>query len=138
MRRRPYPILLLARELGIGGCERDLAKLALGLDRTKYIPHAGCFREGFRAPELREAGIPITLFPVTSFVNASLWKGAWALRTYVRRHGIVLVHGFDVPGSIFGGLVGRLCAPGEAGRGGDQRLDHLFPSHGRSRSPRRL
>ena len=108
MRSRPYPVLLLARELGIGGCERDLAKLALGLDRSKYIPHAGCFREGFRAPELREAGIPITLFPVTSFVNASLWQGAWALRSYVRRHGIVLVHGFDVPGSIFGGPAGRL------------------------------
>jgi len=107
--RRPYPVLLMARELGIGGCERDLAKLALGLDRTKYIPHAGCFREGFRAPELRAAGIPIPLFPVTSFVNASLWKGVWALRRYVKQHGIVLIHGFDVPGSIFGGPAGRLC-----------------------------
>lgn len=106
--KRPYPILLLARELGIGGCERDLAKLAMGLDRTKYTPHAGCFREGFRAPELRAAGVPITLFPVTSFLNASLWRGALAMRRYVKEQGIVLVHGFDVPGSILGGTVGRL------------------------------
>ena len=52
----PHKVLLLARELGLGGTERQLAETALSLDRARFEPHVGCFTSGgFRARELREA-----------------------------------------------------------------------------------
>lgn len=103
----PVPILLLVRELGIGGCERDVTKLALAIDRTKFTPHVGYFHEGFRTPELRAAGVPLVQFPVRSFKDASFWRGARQFGAYVRRHGIPLVHAWDIPLSIFTAPVAR-------------------------------
>jgi len=98
----PLPVLLLARELGIGGCERDLTRTAKGLDRTRFLPHIGCFHSGgFRSQELMAAGIPIVCFPVQSLVGGSGISAAIALRQYARNHRIGLIHAFDGPTSIF-------------------------------------
>lgn len=97
------PVLLLVRELHLGGCERDLTRLAIHLDRQRFTPHVGCFHEeGVCLPPLREAGVPIVRFPVTSFRNWSAIQGALQLRRYVREHGIRLVHAFDVPMCAWG------------------------------------
>ena len=90
-------------ELGIGGSERDVTKLAQRLDRTRFTPHVGCLREqGVRADELRQAGIPIVRFPVTSFRSPSFLQGVFAFRQYVKNHQIRLLQTFDVPSNIFG------------------------------------
>ncbi len=107
--RQPWPVLLLVRELGIGGCERDLTKIALGLDRRRFSPHVGCFHpEGLRTAELRAAGVPIVAFPVRSFHSRSALLGLRRMGTYMERHGIRLVHSFDVPMNIFGMPAARL------------------------------
>lgn len=93
----------MVRELGIGGCERDLTKLAIALDRQRFEPHVGCFLpDGIRANDLRAAGVPIIEFPVRSFKSPRLAGSVWSLRTYIRRAGIGLVHTFDTPTNIFG------------------------------------
>jgi L-malate glycosyltransferase len=98
-----WPILLMVRELGIGGCERDVAKMALHLDRNRFEPHVGCFiSEGFRGRELRDAGIPILRLPVRSFKSYSAVRAMFTMRRYVREHGIRLVHAFDIPTDLFG------------------------------------
>ncbi len=100
----------MVRELGIGGCERDLTKIAKRLDRSRFEPHVGCFREeGFRSEELRAAGVPIVRFPVTSFRSVSFLKGLFAFRRYVRTYDIRLLHAFDVPTNIFGIAAARLA-----------------------------
>jgi L-malate glycosyltransferase len=97
------PVLLLVRELGIGGCERDLTKLAKFLDRSQFLPHVGCFHsDGLRSEELRAAGVPIVRFPVHSFQSWSAVKGARQMGRYLREHQIKLVHCFDVPMVVFG------------------------------------
>jgi glycosyltransferase involved in cell wall biosynthesis len=102
------PVLLLARELGIGGCERDLARTAIGLDRSRFEPHVGCFRPGgFRFQELIAAGIPVNCFPVESLIRVSGVSEAIAVRRYVRRNGIELIHAFDAPTSIFAAPVAK-------------------------------
>lgn len=102
---KPIPILLTVRELGQGGCERDLTKLAVHIDRSKFEPHVGCFRpHGIRAGELKQNGIPIVHVPVRSFRSGSTVKGARVMGDYMRRNGIRVVQAFDVPTSIF-------CAP---------------------------
>src|SRR5260370_27711757 len=67
----PWPVLLLARALGIGGSERQLAEIAKRLDCARFEPRVGCFRlEGLRALELADAGVPLVHFPVMSFASA--------------------------------------------------------------------
>lgn len=99
----PEPVLLLVRELHLGGCERDLTRLAVHLDRKRFRPHVGCFHEqGVCLAPLRTADVPVIRFPVTSFQNCSALAGARQMGRYLREHGIRLVHAFDVPMCAWG------------------------------------
>jgi len=92
----PIPILLMVRELGLGGCENDLTKLAKGIDRERFEPHVACLRPtGIRRTELDAANVPVTQLPITSLASLSLLTGARTLGRYMRAHGIRLVHTFD-------------------------------------------
>jgi len=85
-----------------------MAELARALDKSEFEVHVGCFRDdGFRAQELRQAGIPILALPVRSFLAFNALEGAWQMRQYIRRHGIQLVHTFDLPLTLFGVPVAR-------------------------------
>ena len=98
----PVPVLLLVRELGIGGGERDLTKIATHLERERFEPHVACFRrEGLRTAELEQAGVPILHLPVRSFRSPSAVREGRRLAAYIRRHGIRLVHAFDAPTNVF-------------------------------------
>ncbi|MEO8050183.1 MAG: glycosyltransferase family 4 protein [Acidobacteriota bacterium] len=104
----PKPVLLMVRELGLGGSERQMAELAQALDKSEFEAHVGCFLEdGFRAQELRRAGIPILALPVRSFMAFNALEGAWQMGRYLRRHRIQLVHTFDLPLTCFGVPVAR-------------------------------
>ena len=95
-------MLLLARELDLGGSERQMTEIAKTLDRSRFAPHVGCFRpQGMRSAELAAAGVPIVHFPVDSFLSVKALREALNLRTYIRRHGIRLVHTFDYPLTLF-------------------------------------
>jgi glycosyltransferase involved in cell wall biosynthesis len=105
---RPIPVLLMARELGSGGSERQLTEIARFLDRDRFEPHVGCFHaQGFRADELRAAGVPVVRFAVRSFYSPATLKPALEMGAYLRRHQIALVHTFDYPMNTFGIPVGR-------------------------------
>jgi glycosyltransferase involved in cell wall biosynthesis len=106
--QKPWPVLLMAQELGLGGSERQLAEMARALDRTCFEVHVGCFRAGgFRQEELRAAGMPVVQFPVRSFRSPSALSGAWQMGRYLRRHQVQLVHTFDVPTNLYGVPVAR-------------------------------
>jgi len=103
-----HRVLLLARELGLGGTERQLAETALALDRGEFQPHVGCFTSGgFRARELGEAGVPILELGVRSFASGSAATGARRMGAYLKAQHIDLVHAFDVPLDIFAVPVAR-------------------------------
>jgi glycosyltransferase involved in cell wall biosynthesis len=105
---KPWPVLVMTQDLDIGGCQRDLTKLALGIDRGRFEPHVGCFRfTGVRLEELRRNGIPIVHFPVYSFRSPHALRAARQMGRYIREHGIQLVHTFDVPTTVFGAPVAR-------------------------------
>src|SRR6266851_4953185 len=97
-----WPVLLLARALGIGGSERQLTEIAKTLDCSRFEPRAGCFRlEGLRAHELADAGVPIVHFPVMSFASTGAISGAWQFVRYIRRNKIKVVQTFDYPSTVF-------------------------------------
>ena len=96
------PVMLMVRALDLGGCERDLAKVALGLDKTLFEPHVGCFfAGGFREQELRAGNVPVTCFPLRSYRSLSTLSCAWNLAGYLRRHKIKMIHAFDGPTALF-------------------------------------
>ena len=99
--------MLMVRALGMGGTERQAAEIAKFLDRGKFAPHVACFHEGFRAAELRQAGVPILCLPVRSFLSPGAVAAGWRLGRYMRRERIRLVHTFDYPLNCFGVPVAR-------------------------------
>lgn len=99
----------MVQSLGHGGCERDAAKIAMGLDRDRYEVHVGVLRAGgFRVPEVVASGIPVAEFALSSLMNRSLIHASKAMGAYVRQHGFKLIHCFDPPTDIFGAPVARL------------------------------
>jgi len=104
----PTPVLLIVRELNLGGTERQLAELAKALDHDRFDVRVGCFRPfGLRGEELRAAGVPIVQFPVPSLAS---FKGGLRIAAYVRQQGIRLVHTFDTPANLYGVPAARMAA----------------------------
>src|SRR5580704_7565551 len=103
-----WPVLLMARALEAGGSERQLREIAKALDRSRFQPHAGCFRpEGTGRRELEAVGVPIVHFHVDSFRSPGVVLAASQLARYVRRHKIRLLHSFDYPSTVFAAPAGR-------------------------------
>ena len=101
----PVPVLYIIHTLGHGGMERQVAALALSLDPRRYRAHVATVLGGFGADELRAAGIPVISIPIRSFFDPGPFALARYLRTYIREHGIGLVHLYDAGLS----LVARLA-----------------------------
>ena len=104
----PSRILLMARELNLGGSERQMTETARFLDRKRFDPRVGCFLPaGLRGEELRAAGVPVVHFPIHSYKSASAISGARQLIRYIRDEKIDLVHTFDYPLNVFAIPVAR-------------------------------
>ena len=104
---RRTPILLMVRELDLGGSERQLAEMAKALDGNRFDVRVGCFRAaGLRGDELRRAGVPIVQFPVPSLASV---RGAVRIAAYVREQGIGLVHTFDTAANLYGVPAARMA-----------------------------
>jgi glycosyltransferase involved in cell wall biosynthesis len=106
--QQPWPVLLMVRELSLGGTERQLTETAKSLDRSQFTPHVACLRpQGLRMEELQAAGVPIFRIPVRSFYSPAAIDGIRQLGAYLRRHNIQLVHTFDTPMNLLGAPAAR-------------------------------
>jgi glycosyltransferase involved in cell wall biosynthesis len=98
----------MARELNVGGSERQMTETARFLNRSQFEPRVGCFLPaGLRGEELRAAGVPVVQFPVHSYKSWSAIAGARSLARYIRDEQIALVHAFDYPLNVFAVPVAR-------------------------------
>lgn len=105
----------MARELHLGGSERQMTEIAKALDRSVFEPHIGCFRsDGMRGDELRDAGVPVETFPVPSFKSLAAISEARRLARYVREHGIRIVHTWDYPLTVYAVPVARMMTEATA------------------------
>ncbi len=103
----PVRVLLMVQELNFGGSERQLAEMALALDRSRFDVRVGSFRRGgMRADELRAGGVPVVHFPVPSMMSV---RGAVQIASYIRAEGIRLVHTFDTPANLYGVPAARMA-----------------------------
>jgi glycosyltransferase involved in cell wall biosynthesis len=126
----PIPVLLMVRELTLGGSERQVAEIAKALDRSRFDPRVGCFRPaGLRADDLRAAGVPIVHFPVPSLIGV---KGALRIAAHIREQNIRLVHTFDTPANLYGVPAARMagCAVVLSSQRVDRALWPAVQRHG--------
>jgi glycosyltransferase involved in cell wall biosynthesis len=100
-RKAPVNVLIMARELNLGGVERDVAKIAMGLDRARFTPHVSTYNaEGLRYDELRKAGVPVIHFPLRSLLSMDALRCALRMRRYIKKHKIQIVHSYDSSGAF--------------------------------------
>jgi glycosyltransferase involved in cell wall biosynthesis len=110
---KSVPILLTVRELHYGGIQRDVTKIALMLDRSRFEPHVATFQaDGIRVEELKRAGVPVVHIPMTSLKSPSAFAAAIRMRRYVRKHGIRLVHAYDTSAVFVVPVARALRLPG--------------------------
>ncbi len=102
---RPVPIALTITDLDVGGAERAMTSLALGLDRRRWSPLVvNLSAEGALAGAIREAGIPVESLGLG---RRSLLRGVAGLAGALRRHRPALVQSF----LFHANLLTRLAAP---------------------------
>jgi glycosyltransferase involved in cell wall biosynthesis len=92
----------MAHSLGHGGGERQLALMALAMDRTRFEPHVGHCEEGFWVERLREAGVPFFRMGPRSLIGISALREAQRLRAYIRENRIRIVQTFDYSMNVLG------------------------------------
>jgi L-malate glycosyltransferase len=104
----PIPVLMMVRELGSGGIERDVAKLAIAMDRRQFTPHVGSFRaEGLRYEDLKKAGIPVVHFAVSSLKSPKVLSPVLQFARFIAKNKIRVVHAYDASG-VFGIPLARI------------------------------
>jgi glycosyltransferase involved in cell wall biosynthesis len=92
----PVPIALFVRKLDWGGIERDVTKLAVGLDGGRFAPHVVVFESGgLRYEEVRQAGLPILDLEISSLTSPRTIRSAVRLGNWLLGHHIRLIHAFD-------------------------------------------
>jgi glycosyltransferase involved in cell wall biosynthesis len=107
-RREPVHVLLAVRELGLGGIERDVTKLALRMDPARFTPFVATYKpEGPRYEELHAAGVPVLHLEFPSLLSLQAIGAAVRFSSFIRKHKIKVVHAFD-PSSVFAVPLARL------------------------------
>ncbi len=104
----PIPVLLFVRKLDWGGIERDVTKIVVGLDRTRFIPHVAVYQGGgLRSDEVKQAGVPVLDLQVTSLASPQILWSAFNLARWILRNKIRVIHAFDAS-AVFAAPLGRL------------------------------
>ncbi|MEO2012999.1 MAG: glycosyltransferase [Fuerstiella sp.] len=108
-------------ELDIGGAEKALVRIAIGLQDTGWRVRVISLRNaGAMADPLRAAGIPVTALGCGSFADI---RALWRLSAEFRQNPTDLVQCFLHQANIYGRLAIRCC-----GRRGDHRRRPLVVS----------
>ena len=102
----------MARELHIGGSERQMTEIAKRLDRSMFEPHVGCFRPaGVRGDELRDHGVTVVQWPIMSYRSIGTLRYARDIARYIQRRGIRIVHTWDYVLNVYAIPITRAATP---------------------------
>lgn len=102
---RPVPIALVITDLDVGGAERAMTSLALGLNRRRWAPLVvNLSADGALAGVIRDAGLPVASLGLG---RRSLARGVVGLAGVLRRHRPLLAQSFLFHANV----LTRLAAP---------------------------
>ena len=110
MQSKKIKLLEMLTNFHIGGTERQVANLALGIDSSHFDLHLACLRHsGELLAELETLRVPRSEFRIGSLYSPkTLWQGI-RLARYVRRNLIQIVHSYGFYPNVFTVPVARLA-----------------------------
>jgi glycosyltransferase involved in cell wall biosynthesis len=110
MQPKKIKLLQMLTNFHIGGTERQVANLALGIDPSHFDLHLACLRHsGELLAELETLRVPRSEFRIGPLYSPkTLWQGI-RLARYVRRNLIQIVHSFGFYPNVFTVPVARLA-----------------------------
>jgi glycosyltransferase involved in cell wall biosynthesis len=110
MQSKKIALLQMLTNFHIGGTERQVANLALGIDPSHFDLHLACLRHsGELLAELETLPVPRSEFRIGPLYSPkTLWQGI-RLAHYVRRNLIQIVHSFGFYPNVFTVPVARLA-----------------------------
>jgi glycosyltransferase involved in cell wall biosynthesis len=95
-------LLKMLTSFHIGGTERQVVNLALGIDPSRFDLHLACLRSsGTLMGELEALQIPRPEFRIGRFYNpVTFWQGM-RLAQYIRKNRIQIVHSYGFYSNVF-------------------------------------
>jgi glycosyltransferase involved in cell wall biosynthesis len=95
-------LLKMLTNFHIGGTERQVVNLALGIDPARFDLHLACLRSsGALLGELKTLQVPRPEFRIGRFYNpATFWQGM-RLAQYIRKNRIQIVHSYGFYSNVF-------------------------------------
>lgn len=110
MRTTKIRLLQMLTNFHIGGTERQVANLALGIDSSHFDLHLAClWNSGELLAELEDLRVPRSEFRIGSLYSPkTLWQGI-RLAHYVRRNLIQIVHSYGFYPNVFTVPAARLA-----------------------------
>jgi L-malate glycosyltransferase len=95
-------VLMMLTSFQIGGTERQVINVALGLDRSRFDLHlASIHRYGPLLEEVKSLEVPQRSFEITSFYRPSTFMQALRLAWYIRKNRIQIVHTYGLYTNLF-------------------------------------
>src|SRR6185436_19542597 len=110
MQANRIKLLKMLTNFHIGGTERQVANLALGIDSSRFDLHLACLRHsGELLEELETLRVPRPEFRIGSLYSPrTLWQ-AMRLASYVRKNLIQIVHSYGFYPNVFAVPAARLA-----------------------------
>lgn len=97
----------IVEDLEIGGLERVIASIVLGMDRSKYDVEAWCLARGGKiAEEIVDRGVTVKILGMATYHNP---LKIIELAKLMRRHNVDIVHAHGYFGSTFGRIAAILA-----------------------------
>jgi glycosyltransferase involved in cell wall biosynthesis len=95
-------LLKMLTSFHIGGTERQVVNLALGIDPSRFDLHLACLRcSGSLLGELKSLQVPRPEFRIGRFYNPrTFWQGM-RLAQYIRKNRIQIVHSYGFYSNVF-------------------------------------
>jgi glycosyltransferase involved in cell wall biosynthesis len=107
--QRKIRVLLLSDELEVGGTQRQIVHIARSLDRSRFEPTVGYFRNrSFLVEQLEQAGVPVSEIPKRSRIDPAFVLN---LRRFLLDGRFDVMHCFAFGGELWGAVGRRLLPP---------------------------
>ena len=103
-------VLIITDEMEVGGTQRQIVHMVLGLDRNRFEPTVLYFRNrSFFVDHLEQANVPVLLVEKHRRIDATFIQ---RLRSVVGDGHYDVMHCFALTGELWGAVVHTLLAPG--------------------------
>jgi glycosyltransferase involved in cell wall biosynthesis len=103
-------LLKMLTSFQIGGTERQVANLALGIDSSRFDLHLACLRnKGELLEDLEPLRVPRPVFEIGSLYSPKTLRQAIRLARYIKGHLIQIVHSYGFYPNVFAVPAARIA-----------------------------